>query len=77
MGNSQKEIRGKTIMSKWRKDIDEKKQFNPRKYGMVFCPDCKGSGKFDKAFDACQEVCPKCGGFGLLKREIETSGGGQ
>ena len=24
------------------------KIFNPEKYGMVFCPDCKGKGKLPK-----------------------------
>jgi DnaJ-class molecular chaperone len=61
-------------MSKRGKDIDVKKTFNPQKYGMVFCADCNGSGKLAKALDGFQKVCPKCGGFGLLKREIETIG---
>jgi hypothetical protein len=38
--------------------------FRPEKYGMVFCPECHGSGKDKGAKIPCQ----KCGGFGLLIR---------
>ena len=37
---------------------------------MVFCPVCNGNGKLTKApggFD----VCRKCGGFGLVERELD------
>ncbi len=45
--------------------IDE--AFNPEKYGMIFCPDCRGSGKsFHNAKGAI--VCKVCGGFGLIKK---------
>jgi DnaJ-class molecular chaperone len=38
--------------------------FNPEKYGMVFCFECRGSGKNKDEKGPCQ----KCGGFGLLIR---------
>ena len=43
-------------------------KFNPEKYGMVFCPDCGGSGKsfVDSKGDS---VCKVCGGFGLIKKQ--------
>jgi hypothetical protein len=44
------------------------KDFSPEKYGMIFCPDCNGSGRFftdAKAID----VCKTCGGCGLIKKE--------
>ena len=51
-------------MSKTR--IDEK--FKPERYGMIFCPDCSGSGRsFTEAKGT--NVCKVCGGFGLIKRE--------
>ena len=42
--------------------------FNPNKYGMIFCPDCRGSGR---SFADAQgvNVCKVCGGFGLIKKE--------
>jgi hypothetical protein len=47
------------------------KRFNPNKYGMIFCPNCSGSGR---SFAEAQEVnvcnvCNVCGGFGLIKKE--------
>ena len=48
------------------------KAFDSEKYNMVFCPACNGKGKLPKnpgGFD----VCGKCGGFGLVKRELEES----
>ena len=46
--------------------IDER--FRPEKYGMIFCPDCGGSGKsFTDTKGA--SVCKVCGGFGLIKKE--------
>jgi ribosomal protein S27E len=36
--------------------------FNPDRYGMIYCPVCKGSGKlFNKAKR--RVVCKTCGGF--------------
>ncbi len=47
-------------------------EFNPGRYPMVLCPECKGKGKFSdqekKLF-----VCSLCGGFGLIKRENNIS----
>ena len=44
------------------------RRFNPNKYGMIFCPNCRGSGRF---FADAQgvNVCKVCGGFGLIKKE--------
>ena len=44
------------------------KGFTPEKYGMIFCPDCSGSGRsFADAKGV--NVCKVCGGFGLIKKE--------
>jgi ribosomal protein S27E len=44
------------------------RRFNPDKYGMIYCPVCKGSGKlFDEAER--QIVCKVCGGFGLIRKQ--------
>jgi len=59
-------------MSKRGKNID-KTIFDPQKYGMVFCLGCNGSGKLLKD-DGFQDICLECGGFGFVKREIETFG---
>jgi hypothetical protein len=37
--------------------------FNPEKYGMIFCPDCKGSGKSPTDVKRIH-VYKVCGGFG-------------
>jgi DnaJ-class molecular chaperone len=42
--------------------------FDPEKYGMLFCPDCKGKGKLSKSPDVFI-VCSKCGGNGVVKKE--------
>ena len=44
------------------------RRFNPNKYGMIFCPNCSGSGR---SFAEAQgvNVCKVCGGFGLIKKE--------
>ncbi len=43
-------------------------KFDPEKYGMIFCPNCSGSGKsFTGSKGA--DVCKVCGGCGLLKQE--------
>ena len=44
------------------------KTFNPEKYGMVVCPDCKSNGY---VWNAERQSCPKCGGFGFIKKEKE------
>ncbi len=57
---------GVRAMSK--RKVDE--QFEPEKYGMLFCPACGGAGRAltdTKGFN----VCKVCGGFGLLKKEEE------
>jgi len=42
-------------------------KFNPEKYGMVFCPNCSGSGRsFINSKGG--GVCKVCGGFGLIKK---------
>ena len=46
------------------------KTFNWGKYNMVFCPVCNGKGKLAKN-PGSSDVCRKCGGFGLVKRELE------
>jgi hypothetical protein len=49
-----------------RTTIDER--FDPEKYGMIFSPDWRGSGKsFTDAKGV--NVCKVCGGFGLIKKE--------
>jgi len=45
-----------------------RKTFEPKKYGMVICPCCKGHGYIQNPERQC---CPKCGGFGFVKRELE------
>jgi len=49
-----------------RTKIGEK--FNPEKYGMIFCPNCCGSGRSFTNPEG-GNVCKVCGGFGLIKRE--------
>lgn len=44
------------------------KVFNPEKYGMVFCPDCKGKGKLQKNPHGLI-VCSRCGGCGAIRKE--------
>jgi len=47
-------------------------RFDPEKYGMIFCPDCSGSGKsfMDPQGD---NVFKVCGGFGLIKKREKGS----
>ena len=44
------------------------KLFDPEKYGILRCPDCKGKGKFPKGPDGFI-VCSRCGGNGFIKKE--------
>ena len=44
------------------------KSFDPEKYGMAFCPDCKGKGKFPKGSNS-YIICSRCGGNGFIKKE--------
>jgi len=53
------------------KKIIMDKTFNPEKYGMTFCPDCKGKGKLPKRPDGFI-VCSRCGGSGVIKKEEEA-----
>jgi uncharacterized OB-fold protein len=47
------------------------KIFNPEKYGMVFCPCCNSHGYVQNPERQC---CPKCGGFGSVKRSRKEGG---
>jgi DnaJ-class molecular chaperone len=42
--------------------------FNPEKYAMAVCPSCKGNGYI---LTPKRKPCPKCGGFGFVKKEPE------
>jgi DnaJ-class molecular chaperone len=42
------------------------KSFNPEEYGMMVCPDCKSNGYI---WNPERHSCPKCGGFGFIKKE--------
>jgi len=44
------------------------KVFNPGRYGMVVCKYCNSTGYIQHPKRQC---CPKCGGFGFIKREAE------
>jgi hypothetical protein len=43
-------------------------RFDPEKYGMMICTECRGSGKFANGLKE-MGVCRACGGFGLTKRQ--------
>jgi len=45
------------------------KVFKPEKYGMMFCPECVGSGR--RRVGEIISVCEVCGGFGLIVKEHE------
>jgi hypothetical protein len=49
-----------------RTDMDN--DFDPEKYGMLFCLKCDGNGKLLSDSEDI-EICPKCGGFGFIKKE--------
>ena len=51
-------------------------RIDPEKYGMLFCPYCKGSGKSFTDTEGIN-VCKTCGGFGLIikKKETKSVGG--
>ena len=44
------------------------KEIRPERYGMIFCLNCKGSGKHFYGKSGVS-VCHVCGGFGLVKME--------
>ena len=50
----------------FRKGMD--KAFDPEKYGMVICYECNGNGKLLNDPEN-MEVCPRCGGFGFIRKE--------
>ncbi len=58
MGNDHSESKGGVS--------NRQTRFNPERYGMVICPDCKGNGYIKGAKRQC---CPRCGGFGFIKKE--------
>ena len=45
------------------------KIFNHEKYGMVICPYCNSHGYIQNPERQC---CPKCGGFGFIRKEGKT-----
>jgi len=47
------------------------RHFDPGRYGMIYCPVCKGSGKLFNGVE--KEVCKICGGFGFIKKEEESN----
>jgi RecJ-like exonuclease len=53
-----------------RTDMDN--DFDPEKYGMLFCLECNGNGKLLSDSEDI-EICPKCGGFGFIKKENSKS----
>ncbi len=44
------------------------RRFDPGRYGMIYCPGCKGSGKLFNGVER-GAICKICGGFGLIKKE--------
>ncbi len=40
---------------------------NPKKYGMMVCPVCKGYGRIRYPYDV--KVCQNCRGFGFIRQE--------
>jgi len=58
------------LLEKWRK-INLNKTFDSEKYGMLLCPLCDGKGF---TINPKRKCCPKCGGFGLIKKENGPEG---
>ncbi len=48
----------------------KRKTFEPEKYGAVICPCCNNHGYIQNPE---RQFCPKCGGFGFVKREPEEN----
>jgi hypothetical protein len=44
------------------------RDFSPEKYGMIFCPDCSGSGR-SFTYAGGVDVCKTCGGCGAIKKD--------
>jgi RecJ-like exonuclease len=61
-------VRGVMPMEKMVTD----RRFNPHKYGMIYCPVCKGSGKLFIGVEV-GIVCKICGGFGFIRKEKENN----
>ena len=53
------------------REINVNKTFDPEKYGMILCPLCDGKGFI---INPKRKSCPKCGGFGLIKKENGPEG---
>jgi hypothetical protein len=45
----------------------EPETFNPERYGMMICDECRGLGRPSNG-PAKGRVCRTCGGFGLIKK---------
>jgi uncharacterized protein YbaR (Trm112 family) len=45
------------------------RSFDPEKYGMVACPDCKSNGYI---WNPMRQCCPNCRGFGFVRKENEA-----
>ncbi len=63
-------LKHEVIFNKGR-EINVDKTFDPEKYGMQLCPLCDGKGFIINPKRKC---CPKCGGFGLIKKENGPEG---
>jgi len=48
------------------------RSFIPDRYGMIYCPVCKGSGKLLNGVEE-RVVCKICGGFGYIRKEKENN----
>ena len=48
------------------REINVNRTFDPKKYGMILCPLCKGKGF---VINPERQCCQKCGGFGYIKIE--------
>ena len=44
------------------------RRFNPDRYGMIYCPVCKGAGVLFNGVEG-RIVCKICGGLGCIKKE--------
>ncbi len=60
-----KEFNSEKYHVKWPAKCEE---INAERYGMIFCRNCNGSGKYFYA-DRGVSGCDSCGGFGLITIE--------
>ncbi len=59
------------------KEEDKRKRgINPEKFQMAWCPSCRGTGKSTDP-EKGVGVCPRCGGFGWIKKENAFMKGGE